>query len=177
MEVINLSCCKASVHRHCVLEALQSNHQSVYCRKPLNPQDIIYCTPQQKAFSGEANVAQTTTLSQVKAAQESIMSGDANISLHKSIVPGLKAPPEANMSQKEVAANMKPPNLHFEPLIHDEVMNLHKKPVDCKERSLSSVSIVGENNNNGLFLHLHAPLVLMRTSFSWCQKKVFPPMD
>ncbi len=41
MEVINLPCCKASVHRHCVLEALQSNNQCVYCRKVLDPQDII----------------------------------------------------------------------------------------------------------------------------------------
>ncbi len=31
MEVINLPCCKASVHRHCVLEALKSNDQCVYC--------------------------------------------------------------------------------------------------------------------------------------------------
>jgi hypothetical protein len=55
MEVINLPCCKTSVHRHCVLEALQSNNQCVYCRKVLDPQDIIDCTPQPKALSGEAN--------------------------------------------------------------------------------------------------------------------------
>jgi hypothetical protein len=96
MEVINLPCCKASVHRHCVLEALQSNNQCVYCRQVLDPQDIVDCTPQQKAFSGDANVVQTTTLSQVKAAQESIMSGDGNVSHHTNTVPGLKAPPEAN---------------------------------------------------------------------------------
>ncbi len=54
------------------------------------------------------------------------------------------------MSQEEVAANMNPPNIHFEPPVHDEVMNLHKKPVDDQERSLSSVSIVGEKDNNGL---------------------------
>ncbi len=42
----------------------------------MEPQDFIDCTPQQKAFSGDAN---TTTLSQVKAAQESIMSGEANV--------------------------------------------------------------------------------------------------
>jgi hypothetical protein len=30
MEVINLPCLKASVHRHCILEALQSNNQCVY---------------------------------------------------------------------------------------------------------------------------------------------------
>jgi hypothetical protein len=63
---------------------------------------------------------------------------------------GLNAPPEANMSQKEVAANINPPNIHFELPIHDEVMNLHKKPVGGEERSLSHVSIVGENDNNVL---------------------------
>ena len=113
----------------------------------MKPQDIIDCTPQQKAFSGDAN---TTTLSQVKAAQESIMSGDTNITHHRSTVSGLKAPPEANMSQEEVAANMNPPNIYFEPPIHDEVMNLHKKPVDGQERIFSSISIVGEQDNNGL---------------------------
>jgi hypothetical protein len=150
MEVINLPCCKASVHIHCVLEALKRNNQCVYCRKVLEPQDIIDCTPQQKEFSGDANVAQTTTLSQVKAAHESIMSGDANVTHHGSTVSELKVPPEANMSQKEVAVNMNPPNIHFEPPIHDEVMNLHEKPVDGEERSLSSMSFVGENNSNGL---------------------------
>ncbi len=48
IEVINLPCCKASVHRHCVLEALQSNNQCIYCRKVLDHQDIIDCTPQPK---------------------------------------------------------------------------------------------------------------------------------
>ncbi len=95
------------------------------------------------------NVAQTTTLSQIKAAQESIMSGDANNKHHRSTVSGLKAPPEASMSQKEVAANMNPPNIHVEAPVHDEVMNLHEKPVDGEERSLLSMSIAGENNNNG----------------------------
>ncbi len=51
MDVINLPCCKASVHRRCVLKALQSKDQCVYCRKVLNPQDIIDCTPQLKALS------------------------------------------------------------------------------------------------------------------------------
>jgi hypothetical protein len=79
MEVIHLPCCKASVHRQCVLDALQSNNQCVYCRKFLDPQDIIDCTPKLNAFSVEANISQTTTLSEVKAAQEAIMSGDANV--------------------------------------------------------------------------------------------------
>jgi hypothetical protein len=54
------------------------------------------------------------------------------------------------MSQKQIAANMNPPNINFEPPVHDEVMNLHEKPVDGKEMRLSSMSILGENNNNGL---------------------------
>ncbi len=101
MEVINLPCCKASVHTHCVLEALQSNNQCVYCRKVCDPQDVIDCTPKRKVFSGEANIAQTTILPEVNAPQEAIMFGDANISNQTTTVPGLKAPPEANMSQKK----------------------------------------------------------------------------
>jgi hypothetical protein len=97
MEVIHLTCCKASVHIHCVLEALQSNNQCVYCRIFLDPQDIVDCTPKRKAFSGEANIAQTTTLSEANAPQEAIMSGDT-VSQQTTTVPGLKAPPEANMS-------------------------------------------------------------------------------
>ncbi len=62
----------------------------------------------------------------------------------------MKAPPEAKMSQEEVAANMDPPNIHFEAPVHDEMMNLHEKPVDGQERNLSSMSIVGEQDNNGL---------------------------
>jgi hypothetical protein len=148
--VIHLPCCKASVHTHCVLEALQSNNQCVYCRKVLDPQDIIDCTPKRKVFSGEANIAQTTTLPEVNAPQEAIMSGDANVSNQTTTVPGLKAPPEANMSQKEISANMNPPNIHGEPPVHDEVMNLQEKPDDGKETSMSSMSIFGKNNNNGL---------------------------
>jgi hypothetical protein len=45
---------------------------------------------------------------------------------------------------------MNPPNINLEPPVHDEVMNLHEKPVDGKERSLSNTSILGENDNNGL---------------------------
>ena len=66
MEVIHLPCCKASVHTYCVLEALQSNNQCVYCKKVLDPQNIIDCTPQLKALSGQANVTQTTTLTELK---------------------------------------------------------------------------------------------------------------
>jgi hypothetical protein len=46
------------------------------------------------------------------------------------------------MSQKEIYANMNPPNIHGEPPVHDEVMNLHEKPVDGKETSMPSMSIV-----------------------------------
>jgi hypothetical protein len=93
MEVINLPCCKASVHRHCVLKALQSNNQCVYCRKVLDPQDIIDCTPQPKALSGKANVSQTTALTELKAPPEA---NTLNVS-QTTTLPALKAPPEANM--------------------------------------------------------------------------------
>jgi hypothetical protein len=45
MEIILLPCCKASVHRHCVLHALTTNDQCVYCRNYLSPQDILDCSP------------------------------------------------------------------------------------------------------------------------------------
>jgi hypothetical protein len=173
MEVINLPCCKASVQRHCVLEALQINNQCVYCRKVLDPQDIIDCTPQRKAFSGEANVAQTTSLTEVKAPQEAIMSGDANIS-QTTTVPGLKAPPEANMSQKEISANMNPPNIHGEPPVQDEVMDPHEKPVDGEERSLSSMSTFGENNNNGLLFAPTCTTCFNKNKYLSTSKKSVP---
>jgi hypothetical protein len=149
MEVINLPGCKANVHRHCVLEALQSNNQCVYCRIVLDPQDIIDCTPQCKALSGEANISQTTTLTEVMAPPEANMSGEVNVS-QTTTVTELKAPPEANMSQKELSANMNPPNILGEPPVQDEDMNLHEQPVEGEERSLSGMSTFGKNNNNGL---------------------------
>jgi hypothetical protein len=100
MEVINLPCCKASVHRHCVLKALQSNNQCVYCKKVLDSQDIIDCTPQPKELSGEANVSQTTTLTELKAPPEANTSGEANVS-QITILPEIKPPPEGNMSHKK----------------------------------------------------------------------------
>ncbi len=45
---------------------------------------------------------------------------------------------------------MNPPNIHGEPPVHDEVMNLQEKPDDGKETSMSSITIFGENDNNGL---------------------------
>ena len=62
----------------------------------------------------------------------------------------LKAPPEATMSQEEVAAKMNPHGIDFEPPQHDDAMNMDKMPLDDQKRSLSSVSIVGEEDNNGL---------------------------
>jgi hypothetical protein len=114
MEVI--TCCKTSVKRHCVLEALQSNNQCVYCRKVLDPQDIIDCTPQPKALSGEANISQTTTLTELKAPPEANTSGEVNVS-QTTTLPELKAPAEADMSQKEISANMNPPNILGEPTV------------------------------------------------------------
>jgi hypothetical protein len=107
MEVIHLPCCKASVHRQCVLDALKSNNQCVYCRKVLDPQDIIDCTPKRKAFSVEVNIAPTTTLSEVKAAREAIMSGDANVSQKNNCSSRVEGPtrskhvPETNSCQHE----------------------------------------------------------------------------
>jgi hypothetical protein len=151
MEVINLLCCKASVHRHCVPEALQSqsNNHCVYCREGLDPQDIIDCTPQPKALSGEATDSQTTTLTELKAPPEANTSGEANVS-QTTTLPELEAPPEANMSQKEISANMNPPYILGEPPDQDEDMNLNKQPVEGEERRLSGISTFGQNNNNGL---------------------------
>ena len=94
------------------------------------------------ALSGD--VSNTTRSQQENAAPESIMSGGA--------APGgaLKAPPEATMSHEEVAANMNPPRIHFEIPQHDDAMNMDETPLDDQKRSLSSVSIVGEEDNNGL---------------------------
>jgi hypothetical protein len=139
MKVINIPCCKFSVHRHCVLEAHQSKNQYVYCRKVLDPQDIIDCTPQPKALPGEVNISQTTTNT----------SGEVNIS-QTTTLPELKAPPEAIMSQKEISANMNPPNILGEPTVQDEDMNLHEQPVEGEERSLSGISTFGQSKNNGL---------------------------
>jgi hypothetical protein len=54
------------------------------------------------------------------------------------------------MSQKEISANMNPPNILGEPPVQDEVMNLHEQPVESEERNLSGISTFGKNNNNGL---------------------------
>jgi hypothetical protein len=145
---LNLPCCKASIHRCCVLEALKSNNQCVYCRKVLNPQDIIDCTPQLKALSGQANITHTTTLTDLKAPLEAKTSGEANVS--QTTLPELKAPPEAHMSREKISANMNPPNILGEPPVQDEDMNPDEQPVEGEETSLSGHLTYGKNNNNGL---------------------------
>jgi hypothetical protein len=155
MEVMNLPCCKASVHRRCVLEALKSNNQCVYCRKVPNPQDIIDCTPQLKALakiSGKANISQTTTL------------------------PELKAPPEAHMSQKEISANMNPTNILGEPPVQDEDMNPDEQPVEGEETSLFGHSTYGENNNNGLLFAPTCITCFNKNKYLSTSKKVYSPM-
>jgi hypothetical protein len=177
MEVINLPCCKASVHRHFILEALQSNNQCVYCRRVLDPQDIINCTPQPKALLGEANVSQTTTLTESKAPPEANTSGEANLS-QTTTLPELKAPPEANMPQKDISANMNPPNILGEPPLQDEDMNLHEQSVEGEEMSLSGMSTFGQNNNNGLLFALTCTTCFNKKNkyLSTSEKKVCPPM-
>jgi hypothetical protein len=120
MEVINNQCCKASVHRHFVLKALQSNNQCIYQRKVLDPQDIINCTtlPQLKAPSGETNTSQTTTL------------------------PELKAPPEASIAQNEISVNINPQNVLGEPPALDEDMNLREEPVQDDHQKQQQWTIV-----------------------------------
>jgi hypothetical protein len=54
------------------------------------------------------------------------------------------------MSQKEISANMNPPNILGESPVQDEDVNLHKQPVEDEERSLSGISTFCQNNNNGL---------------------------
>ncbi len=54
------------------------------------------------------------------------------------------------MSQKEISANMNPPNIRGEPPVQDEDMNPDNQTVEGEETSLSSHSTYGENNNNGL---------------------------
>ncbi len=121
-------------------------------------------------MSGQANVTQTTTLTELKAFPEANTSGEANV-LQTTTLSELKAPPEAHMSQKKISANMNPPNILGEPPVQDEDMNPDEQPVEGEETSLYGHSTYGKNNNNGLLLHLHASLVLTRTSISQRQKK------
>ncbi len=54
------------------------------------------------------------------------------------------------MPQKEISANINPPNILGEPPVQDEDMNPHEQPFEGEERSLSRISTFGKNNNNGL---------------------------
>ncbi len=55
------------------------------------------------------------------------------------------------MSHEEIAANMNPHSFHFKIPQHDDAMNMDKTPLDDEKRmSLPSVSLVGEEDNNGL---------------------------
>jgi hypothetical protein len=129
----------------CVLEALQSNNQCVYCRKVLDPQDIINCTTLLRLkIPPEVNISQTTTLLE------------------------LKATPEANFSQTEIAANMNLQNVLGEAPVQDEDMNLWEEPVQNVESSVSSILTFTKKNG------LYAPIVLMRMSISPCLKKYVP---
>jgi hypothetical protein len=80
-------------------------------------------------LSGQANVTQTTTLIELKAPPEANTSREAHVS-QTTTLPELKAPPEAHMSQKEISANMNPPNILGEPPVQDEDMNPDEQPVE-----------------------------------------------
>jgi hypothetical protein len=43
------------------------------------------------------------------------------------------------MSQKEISANMNPPNILGEPTVQDKDKNLHKHSVEGEESSLSGI--------------------------------------
>jgi hypothetical protein len=90
------------------------------------------------------------------------MSGEANVS-QATTLPESKATPEAHVSQKEISANMNPPNILGEPPVQDEefvmkditqlsvpYMNPDKQPVEGEERSLPGISTYGKNKNNRL---------------------------
>jgi hypothetical protein len=98
-------------------------------------------------LSRQASISQTTTLTELRAPPAANTSGEVNSS-QKTALPELKAPPEAHMSQKEISANMNPPNILGEPSVQDEDMNPDKQPVEGDERSLSGHSTFGKTNNS-----------------------------
>jgi hypothetical protein len=126
-------------------------------------------------LSGQANITLTTTLTELKAPPEVNTSGEANVS-QTSTLPELKAPPEAHMSQKEISANMNPPNILGEPPVHDEDVNPDKQPVEGEETSLSSHSTYGKNNNNGLLIAPTCITCFIENKYLSTPKKVCPPM-
>jgi hypothetical protein len=92
----------------------------------------------------------------------------------KTTVPELKAPQEANMSQKEISANMNPPNFLGEPPVQDDDMNPHEQPVEGEERSLSSMSTLGKNNNNGLLFAPTCTTCFNKNKYLSTSKKSVP---
>ncbi len=72
------------------------------------------------------------------------------------------APPEANMSQKDISANINLPKILGEQPVQDEDMNLHEEPVEDEERSLSSIS---QNLRQWTIVCTY---MQMRTSISQC---------
>ncbi len=122
------------------------------------------------ALSGDAS--NTTCSQEENTAPESIMSGGA--------APGgaLKAPPEATVSHEEVAANMNPLRIHFKLPQHDDMMNMDKTPLDDEKRSFSSVSIVGDEDNNGLLFAQTCSTCFNENKYLLVsEKKVFTGMD
>jgi hypothetical protein len=81
------------------------------------------------------------------------------------------------MSQKEISANMNPPNNLGEPPVQDENMNLHKQPVEGEERSLTSISTFGQNNNNELLFAPTCTTCFNENKISQGLKKLCLPME
>jgi hypothetical protein len=75
------------------------------------------------------------------------------------------------MSQKEISANMNPPNILGEPPVQDKDMNPGKQPIEGEETSLSGHSTYGKNNNNGLLFAPTCITCFNENSISQCPKK------
>jgi hypothetical protein len=78
------------------------------------------------------------------------------------------------MSQKEIFANINPPNILGEPPVQDEDMNPDKQPIEGDERSLSSISTFGENNNNGLLFAPTCTTCFNKNKYLSMSKKSVP---
>jgi hypothetical protein len=124
-------------------------------------------------LSGDVNVSQTTTLTELKAPPEANDSGEAKVS-QTATLPELKAPPEVNMSQKKISAITNSPNILGEPPVQDEDMNLHEQPVKGEERSLSGISTFGQNNNNGLLFAPTCTTCFNKNKYLSTSKKSVP---
>jgi hypothetical protein len=80
------------------------------------------------------------------------------------------------MSQKEISANMNPPNILGESPVQDEDMNPGEQPVDGEETSLSGHSTYGKNNNIGLLFAPSCITCFNKNKHLLTSKKVCPPM-